>query len=105
MTGLEGQRTAALKTLDGIASNNTAGVFDNLSTVADRPDLPRIESGERQPGLVPGRLDHAGHRRPDRRVGAQANLLDAGARLDVAGAIGVRLAMESNNLKIDVQGQ
>ena len=31
-------------------------------------------------------------------------LLDAGARLDVAGAIGVRLAMESNNLKIDVQG-
>ena len=43
VTGLEGQRTAALKTLDGIANNNTAGVFDNLSTVADRPDLPRIE--------------------------------------------------------------
>ena len=38
-----GQRTAALKTLDGLANNNTAGVFDNLSTVADRPDLPRIE--------------------------------------------------------------
>ena len=70
-----------------------------------RPPGPAAHrSGERQPGLVPGRLDHAGHRRQIAVSARKQTLLDAGARLDVAGAIGVRLAMESNNLKIDVQG-
>ena len=104
VTGLEGQRTAALKTLDGIANNNTAGVFDNLSTVADRPDLPRIEVVS---GNLASFLDGSTTLATGGQIAVSARkqtLLDAGARLDVAGAIGVRLAMESNNLKIDVQG-
>ena len=97
------QRTAALKTLDGLASNNTAGVFDNLSTVADRPDLPRIEVVS---GNLASFLDGSTTLATGGQIAVSARrqtLLDAGARL-VAGAIGVRLAMESNNLKIDVQG-
>ena len=104
VTGLEGQRTAALKTLDGLANNNTAGVFDNLSTVADRPDLPRIEVVS---GNLASFLDGSTTLATGGQIAVSARrqtLLDAGARLDVAGAIGVRLAMESNNLKIDVQG-
>ena len=104
VTGLEGQRTAALKTLDGIANNNTAGVFDNLSTVADRPDLPRIEvvSGNLASFLDGSTTLATGGRSPCRRASDPARRRRAAG---VAGAIGVRLAMESNNLKIDVQGQ
>ena len=43
LTGLDGQRDAALKALDGQATNKTGGAYDHLSTVADRRDLSRIE--------------------------------------------------------------
>ena len=43
LTGLDGQRDAALKALDGQATNKTEGAYDHLSTVADRRDLSRIE--------------------------------------------------------------
>ena len=43
VTGLDSQRAAAIKTLDGKPDNKTGGAFDNLSTIADRRDLSRIE--------------------------------------------------------------
>ncbi|WZB74859.1 filamentous hemagglutinin N-terminal domain-containing protein [Achromobacter insuavis] len=43
VTGLDGQRDAAIKALDGGIVNKTGGVFDNLSSVSDRGDLSRIE--------------------------------------------------------------
>ena len=103
LTGLDGQRDAALKALDGQATNKTEGAYDHLSTVADRRDLSRIE-GDGRTGAVRGRLDHRGDGRQIAVSAGKQALVDAGARLDVAGAIGVKVAMESNSVRIDVQG-
>ncbi|WP_268619226.1 hypothetical protein, partial [Escherichia coli] len=104
VTGLDGQRDAAIKALDGGIVNKTGGVFDNLSTVSDRGDLSRIE-------VVTGNLATFAGGSTTVATGGQIavsaktrSVLESGAELDVAGAIGVRVAMEANNLAINIQG-
>jgi filamentous hemagglutinin family protein len=102
-TALDAQRDAALQTL-GQSGNNTSGGFDNLSTLVDRKDLSRIE-------IVSGNTVHAEGGALALATGGEMaitavrrTLLDPGAELDVSGAVGVKVAMESNNLQINAQG-
>ncbi|UXH77419.1 filamentous haemagglutinin family protein [Roseateles amylovorans] len=102
-TALDSQRDAALKDL-GAVGNNASGVFDNLSTVVDRRDLSRVE-------IVSGNtVDFQGGSMTLATGGEMAvtavkrTLVDKGAALDVSGAVGVKVAMESNNLLINAQG-
>ncbi|WP_197488230.1 filamentous haemagglutinin family protein [Bordetella ansorpii] len=103
-TALDSQRDAALEKLGTTMTNNVTGVYDNLSTITDRTDLSRIEivsgntvafQGDSTTLATGGEI--AVHAR-------QRTLVDAGATLDVSGAVGVQVAMEANNLKINVQG-
>ncbi|VFR77593.1 Filamentous haemagglutinin family outer membrane protein associated with VreARI signalling system [plant metagenome] len=106
-TALDSQRDAALTGLTGAnpGGNPLAnGNFDNLSTLADRLDLSRIE-------VVSGNTAEFQSESLALATGGQISvkaakrtMVNAGAELDVAGAIGVRIAMESNNLNINVQG-
>ncbi|WP_206176129.1 filamentous haemagglutinin family protein [Variovorax sp. RKNM96] len=102
-TALDSQRDAALKRI-GSAGNLTAGVFDNLSGVVDRSDLSRVEivSGstvEFQGGSMTlatgGEIAVSSPKR---------TLIAKGAQLDVSGAVGVKVSMESNNILINAQG-
>ncbi len=104
VTGLDSQRAAAIKTLDGTPDNKTGAAFDNLSPIADRRDLSRIE-------VVTGNLATFENGSTTLATGGQIavsarkrTVLDGGAQLDVAGAIGVQVSMESNTLQINVQG-
>ncbi|WP_454673225.1 filamentous haemagglutinin family protein [Achromobacter pestifer] len=104
VTGLDSQRQAAIKTLDGTATNKATGAFDNLSTVADRLDLSRIEVVT---GNVASFQDASTILATGGQIAVSAKkqaVLESGAELDVAGAIGVKVSMESNNLQINVQG-
>ncbi len=100
---LDAVRDAALKDL-GAAGNNASGVFDHLSTVVDRRDLSRIEI------VSGGTVDAQGGSLALATGGEMAitavkrTLIDPGAQLDVSGAVGVKVAMESNNLLINAQG-
>ena len=104
-TALDSQRDAALKKFDGVkSSNNITANFDNLSTVSDRTDLSRIE-------IVSGNTVEFKDASTTLATGGQIavsarqrSLVGNGAILDVAGAVGVSVAMESNNLSINVQG-
>ncbi|WP_432241011.1 filamentous haemagglutinin family protein [Herbaspirillum robiniae] len=104
-SALDSQRDAAQTAIDGIAgTNNITANFDNLSAVQDRTDLPRIE-------IVSGNTVEFKDDSITLATGGQIavsaksrSLVANGAVLDVAGAVGVNLAMESNNLKINVQG-
>ena len=104
LTGLDGQRDAALKALDGQATNKTEGAYDHLSTVADRRDLSRIEVVTGGQALFAGGSTTVATGGQIAVSAGKQALVDAGARLDVAGAIGVKVAMESNSVRIDVQG-
>ncbi|QXI40741.1 filamentous haemagglutinin family protein [Pseudomonas xantholysinigenes] len=103
-SALDSQREAARQTVAAGRGNLTTGHFDNLSTVADRPEQSRIE-------VVSGGTVHFQDGSLTLATGGQVavsagrrSLLDDGARLDVAGALGVKVAMESNTIKINVQG-
>ncbi|GGY04320.1 filamentous haemagglutinin family protein [Paludibacterium paludis] len=104
-TALDAQREAAIKQLSGVRStNDPSGVFDNLGTITDRTDLSRIEivSGNTV-AFQDGSLTLATG--GDIAVSAvRRALVENGAELDVSGAVGVRVAMESNALNINVQG-
>ncbi len=102
---LDSQRDAAQQALDGTTpTNNVIGRFDNLSRVADRSEQSRVEivsggSVDFQSGSLT--LASGG------QVAVSAagrSLLRDGAQVDVAGAVGVKVAMESNNIQINVQG-
>ncbi|WP_435438714.1 filamentous haemagglutinin family protein [Variovorax sp. RB2P76] len=96
-TALDSQR-------DGLRSSPTATAEQTLVAVPDRRDQSRIEirSG--------GTVDFEGESLTLATGGqiavdaARRSLVRDGARLDVSGAVGVRVAMESNNVKINVQG-
>lgn len=103
---LDTQRDALARPPGAEADNHrVAGqAFDHLSALPDRRDQSRIEvtSGgtvEAQDGALAlatgGQISIAASRR---------TLLNAGALLDVAGAVGVKVTMESNNLKVNIQG-
>ncbi|HKS32289.1 MAG TPA: filamentous hemagglutinin N-terminal domain-containing protein, partial [Enterobacteriaceae bacterium] len=104
-TALDSQRDAALKRLDGNTPNPMAtGNFDNLSTLTDRRDLSRVEivSGNTVAFEADSMALATGGEMAVSAV--KRTLVDNGATLDVSGAIGVQVAMENNNLAIDVQG-
>ncbi|MGG6886640.1 UNVERIFIED_CONTAM: filamentous hemagglutinin family protein [Pseudomonas aeruginosa] len=102
---LDSQRDAAQQALDGTTpTNNVIGHFDNLSRVADRSEQSRVEI------VSGGSVDFQGGSLTLASGGQVAvsaagrSLLRDGAQVDVAGAVGVKVAMESNNLQINVQG-
>lgn len=103
-TALNGQKDNGLIKLDGTPANLITGPFNNLSAVADRTDQSRIEivSGgtvDFQKGSIT--LATGG------QVAVSAtgrSLVRDGAMIDVSGAVGVKVSMESNNIKINVQG-
>uniref|UniRef100_UPI00261FAFF3 two-partner secretion domain-containing protein n=1 Tax=Pseudomonas sp. TaxID=306 RepID=UPI00261FAFF3 len=105
-TALNSQRDNGLINLDGRANavNNATEQFNNLSTINDRIDQSRVEivSGgtvEFQDGSIT--LATGGQVAV---TAAQRSLVRDGAMIDVSGAVGVRVSMESNNIKINVQG-
>ncbi|OTK00812.1 filamentous hemagglutinin family protein [Pseudomonas aeruginosa] len=102
---LDSQRDAAQQALDGTTpTNNVIGRFDNLSRVADRSEQSRVEI------VSGGSVDFQGGPLTLASGGQVAvsaagrSLLRDGAQVDVAGAVGVKVAMESNNIQINVQG-
>lgn len=103
-SALDSQRNAALAGLDGLSNTLNTGRFNNLSAVADRTDQSRVEivsggSVDFQNGSIT--LATGG------QVAVSAgvrSLMREGAVIDVSGAIGVKVAMESNSIKVNVQG-
>ncbi|NWA25045.1 filamentous hemagglutinin family protein [Pseudomonas gingeri] len=103
-TGLDSQRDAALAALNGLPGNLITGKFDNLSTVVDRIEQSRVEivSG----GTVDfqnGSLTLATGGQVAVSAG-QRSLVRDGSVIDVSGAVGVKVAMEANSIKVNVQG-
>ncbi len=79
------------------------GVFDNLAELPDRRDQSRVE-------IVSGGdvifEDDSLTQATGGQIAVAANdrvRMETGAELDVSGAVGVRVAMESNNVLINVQ--
>ncbi|WDG78479.1 filamentous hemagglutinin family protein [Pseudomonas chlororaphis] len=102
-TALDSQRAAGLAGMGG-QGNNIGGAFDNLSSVVDRTDQSRVEivSG----GTVdfqPGSSTLATGGQVAVSAG-QRSLVRDGAVIDVAGAVGVKVAMEANSVKVNIQG-
>ncbi|GAA7764419.1 filamentous hemagglutinin family protein [Helicobacter pylori] len=108
-TALDSQRDALIadsKTQDDARANSSAmpPVFDNLSRQPDRRDQSRVE-------IVSGGSVNFENQSLALATGGQIavsatsrTFVADGARLDVAGAPAVKVAMESNNVKISVQG-
>ncbi|MBN9408188.1 filamentous haemagglutinin family protein [Variovorax sp.] len=122
-TALDAQRDALIKesaTLDAQRTANAATVgtsFDNYSALADRRDLSRIEIvGGSLVNFETGSLtlatggqlavasgnSYAGTKNTSLLHGSVR--VNDGAVLDVSGSVGVQVAMESNNIKVNVQG-
>ncbi|WP_448632664.1 MULTISPECIES: filamentous haemagglutinin family protein [Pseudomonas fluorescens group] len=103
-SALDSQRNAGPAGLDGTPNNLITGQFNNLSSVVDRSDQSRVEivsggSVDFQNGSIT--LATGG------QVAVSAagrSLVRDGAMIDVSGAIGVKVAMESNSIKVNVQG-
>lgn len=106
-TALDSQRDALIRESaekDKLRGASNSGTFDNLSRLQDRREQSRIEvvSGG-DVNFQAGALAVA----TGGQVIADASrrsYLDDGARVDVSGAVGVQVAMESNNVKVKVQG-
>lgn len=101
---LDSQRQAAINNLNGVLPNNATGRFDNLSNVSDRTDQSRVEvvSG----GTVDfqsGSITQATGGQVAVSAGKRSLVRD-GAIIDVSGAVGVKVAMESNSIKVNIQG-
>ena len=98
-TALDSQRASLMA--PAVTPDSTSGI-----TLAgnDRRDLSRVEvtSG----GTVEFRKDSLTLATGGQVVveAKQRSLVREGARIDVSGAVGVKLAMESNNVKVNVQG-
>ena len=107
LSALDSQREALIKasaSQDLLRNNSSIGSFDNLSRLSDRRDLSRVE-------IVSGGDVHFEGGSLTLATGGQIaveatarNLVGNGARLDVSGAVGVKVAMESNTVVVDVQG-
>ncbi|MDP9881268.1 filamentous hemagglutinin family protein [Variovorax boronicumulans] len=109
-TALDSQRSALINESarqDVLRRSAALGAFDNLAQLNDRRDLSRIEIVSGGGVLFEGAsttlatggqiVVSAG------RQGGRSTVAD-GARLDVSGAVGVRVAMASNNVEINIQG-
>ncbi|MGF6416711.1 filamentous hemagglutinin family protein [Stenotrophomonas sp. AN71] len=104
---LDSQRDALIKASteqDALRAASSAGTFDNLSRLQDRRDQSRVEivSGG-DINFKDGSLTVA---TGGQVVGdaARRSYVGNGAQVDVSGAVGVRIAMESNNVQVKVQG-
>ncbi len=83
------------------------GVFDNLSLLDDRRDLSRIEIVSGGNVLFEGgsvTLATGGQIAVSAGKGTGRSTVADGARLDVSGAVGVQIAMASNNIEVNIQG-
>ncbi|WP_434027796.1 filamentous haemagglutinin family protein [[Pseudomonas] boreopolis] len=106
-TALDGQRDALIEEStkqDLLRQQSSSGAFDNLSRLSDRRDQSRVEivSG----GDVAFERDSLTLATGGQiAVEAQSRAFVADrAQLDVAGAVGVQVAMDSNAIKLNVQG-
>ena len=106
-TALDSQRQALVDAsveANKVRALAITGAFDNLSGLADRQDQSRIEL------VTGGTITFKGNSvtaAQGGQIAASAGkqiIAEDGARLDVSGVRGVALAMESNNLKINLQG-
>ncbi|MCA6109664.1 filamentous haemagglutinin family protein [Bradyrhizobium cenepequi] len=117
---LESQETALNSQRDGLIEASEAanllrattplGIFDNLSTLADRLDQSRIEI------VTGGHVIFEGGTTPEAgsltiaqggQVAVSAGVrifTDTGATIDVSGVRDVSLAMSSNNILVNIQG-
>ncbi|MEJ6329131.1 filamentous hemagglutinin family protein [Stenotrophomonas maltophilia] len=106
-TALDTQRDSLIRESaeqDAIRAGARSATFDNLSQHNDRRDQSRVE-------IVSGGTIHF---RPDSLTvatggqviadAAARSYVDDAARVDVSGAVGVQVSMESNNVQIKVQG-
>jgi filamentous hemagglutinin family protein len=103
-TALDSQRDAALEKLGTTTGNKVTTNFNNLSSLTDRTDLSRIE-------IVSGNTVEFQNDSLTLATGGEIavsatkrTLVNTGAQLDVSGAVGVSVSMESNNIKVNVQG-
>ncbi|WP_213938153.1 filamentous haemagglutinin family protein [Pseudomonas sp. dw_612] len=103
-SALDSQRQAAINNLNGVLPNNATGRFDNLSKVSDRTDQSRVEI------VSGGTVDFAGGSivlATGGQVAVSAgkrSLVQEGTIIDVSGAVGVKVAMEANSIKVNIQG-
>ena len=103
-SALDSQRQAAINNLNGVLPNNATGRFDNLSKVSDRTDQSRVEI------VSGGTVDFASGSivlATGGQVAVSAgkrSLVQDGAIIDVSGAVGVKVAMEANSIKVNIQG-
>ena len=105
-TALDSQRNALIKESaeqEKLRGSSNSGTFDNLAP-AGPPRAIAHRSRVRRRCELPGRLAGSGHRRQVIADASRRSYLDDGARVDVSGAVGVQVAMESNNVKVKVQG-
>ena len=102
-TAEDARRNSGLEGLDNLAPNN-GGDFNNLSGVVDRSDLSRVEI------VSGGNVDFEGDSMTLATGGevvvsaaGQATVADK-AVIDVSGAVGVSVAMDSNSIQVNIQG-
>ncbi|WP_229682920.1 filamentous hemagglutinin N-terminal domain-containing protein, partial [Alloalcanivorax dieselolei] len=106
-TALDNQRDTLIRQsaeMDALRDDMITGAFDNIGLMSDRRDQSRVEivsGGDvvfEQDSLT---LATGGQIAVD--AGRRTHL-NAGSELDVSGSVGVKVAMESNNVLINVQG-
>ncbi|WP_197091100.1 hypothetical protein, partial [Herbaspirillum chlorophenolicum] len=106
-TALNSQRDALIAdsaAQDGLRTGSSSGLFDNLSKLSDRRDQSRVEI------VSGGNVDFQGNSLTLATGGQIAvsatkrSFAASGSMLDVSGAVGVNLSMDSNNIKVNVQG-
>ncbi|OYU88236.1 MAG: filamentous hemagglutinin [Bradyrhizobiaceae bacterium PARB1] len=106
-TALDGQRDAliaASATANAARAGSVAGVFNNLSILADRQDQSRIEIVTGGNVVFQGGSYTAAQGGQIAVSAGKRIFTEDGARLDVSGLRYVALAMESNNIQVNVQG-
>lgn len=106
-TVLDTQRDSLIKESaeqDAIRAGTRSATFDNLSQHNDRRDQSRVE-------IVSGGNIHFSADSLTVATGGQIiadaaarSYVDDAARVDVSGAVGVQVSMESNNVQVKVQG-
>lgn len=106
-TALDSQRNALLKesaAQDKLRADTAPGAFDNLSRLSDRRDLSRIEIVSGGDVLFADNSLSLATGGQIQVSAARRALVTDRARLDVGGAVGVQVSMESNNVQVNVQG-
>ncbi len=104
---LDSQRDALIKDSadqDKIRAQTAAGAFDNLARLPDRRDQSRIEIVAGGDVLLDSHSLTLATGGQIAVSAARRSFVAERAQLDVSGAVGVSLAMEANNVKINVQG-